>query len=185
MTENERKNWLLHAPSEILLHGPSKTYADAFHWFFPKTGIVTSYTVQPKDVHDHFGVFRGVDMIESLAQTGVLACTILLADKEQKPLTELREEFLMAFTELGSAHFHDFVKEGETLINMVTIQRYKFREITFSGCVYREASPQETKAYFDQLNELDFDPNQPPGSLKKIAEFKGYKGRGIRKTKIK
>lgn len=173
------------APADILLHGPSKIYVDELLWFYPQTGIVTTYTVQQKDVHDHFDVFRGVDMIESAGQTGVLACSILLAQKEQRPISVLQGEFIMAFLGLGNARFHDFVKQGETLVNVIEIHRYKFRQISFSGTVYKQNGPAETKAYFDNLNEEEFKNGQLPSSFSKIADFEDYRGRAVKRKKIK
>ncbi len=184
MTEPNRKAWLASDPREILLHGPSKIYLDHHWWFYPSTGIVGSYEVQAKDVHDHFGVFRGVDMIESAGQTGVSACSMLFAYIDLKSAPEVQQRFIMAFLGLGQAVFHDFVEQGETLVNVCAIHQYKFRQIRFSAVVYKAHEPAEIAPYFAHLPEDQLGVAPVPESFKKVAEFTDFIGRAINRNKI-
>src|SRR3546814_8610437 len=70
------------SPEQMLLHGPSKGLLDTYHWHLPKVGIVASYTPKSRDVHDHFGLFRGVDQIEAFAQATIVSCGTFLRSEE-------------------------------------------------------------------------------------------------------
>jgi len=185
MTEQERKNWLQTSPSDILLHGPSKRYIDRQLWFYPSTGIAASYTVQIKDVQDHFDVFRGADMIESAGQAGVIACSILLANKEKKEIPILHKEFTVAFLGLEKVVFHDFVSEGETLISCCQISQFKFRQITFSATVYKTNDLESIDNYFENLDEESYLAGEVPSSFQKVAELSNFIGRAIKRHKLK
>jgi len=184
MTEQERNKWTNTRTDEILIHGPSKLLVDRFHWFYPQHGIVASYKVKPKDVLDHFGVFRGVDVIETAGQTGVAACTILECVKQEKTVEELKQDFRIAFLGMGKAIFHDFVKEGDYLFSFCKIKQYKYRQMTIDVAVYGIKEENALKDYFQNLQPKDFDINNVAGNFKLVATIDNLIGRAVKNSII-
>jgi 3-oxoacyl-[acyl-carrier protein] reductase len=107
-------------PSDLMIHhGPTKLLLDKYHWHSPKIGIVASYSPKSRDVEDHFGLFRGVDQIESCAQAIAGSCNGFLECKKEglEPL-ELGEKFFPRFISIGQVIFHNYLEEGDTFINI-------------------------------------------------------------------
>ena len=79
---------------QVLPHGSSKRLIEKILWHTPKLGSIGAYTPSPEDVKDHFGIFRGADQIECLAQASVVP---LLAYNESNKLNLSFEEYFKEF----------------------------------------------------------------------------------------
>jgi hypothetical protein len=184
MTHTERQNWVEKEPAEVLVHGRSKIYVDRYLWFNPDEGIFSSYRVQPKDVADHFDVFRGVDIIESAGQTAVSACAMMESAKQHKSIEELKKHFRMAFLGMGEARFHGFVKVNEILVNICTIQYYKFRQMVVSCKVYKVSTQKEVAALMHRMEADTMKGLAIPDSFELVAELHDMVGRAVPIGKI-
>jgi 3-hydroxymyristoyl/3-hydroxydecanoyl-(acyl carrier protein) dehydratase len=184
MTDIERQNWVCKAPAEVLVHGPSKIYIDRYLWFRPEEGIFSSYKVQPKDVADHFDVFRGVDIIESAGQTAVSACAMMESAKQGKSIDELKKHFRMAFLGMGEARFSGFVKVHEVLVSICTIKHYKFRQMVVSCKVYKVATDGEVAALLEGFKTDTMQDLHIPESFELVAELNDMIGRAVPIEKI-
>ncbi len=184
MTGIERQNWVSKAPAEVLVHGPSKIYIDKYLWFRPEEGIFSYYKVQPKDVFDHFDVFRGVDIIESAGQTAVSACAMMESAKQGKSIDELKKHFRMAFLGMGEARFHGFVKVHEILVNICTIKHYKFRQMVVSCKVYKVTTEAEVAALISGIKTDTMKGLPIPESYELVAELNDMIGRAVPIEKI-
>ncbi|MBX2906773.1 MAG: hypothetical protein KF744_12090 [Taibaiella sp.] len=184
MTELEKKGWVNTAPGEILVHGPSKIYIDRYWWFEPEEGLISSYKVQPKDVADHFDVFRGVDIIESAGQTGVSACAIRESVKQEKSIDELKKHFRIAFLGMGEARFHGFVRVHETLVSICSINRYKFRQMHVSCKVYKVPADKDVAASLSELKQNKIVDIKLPAEYELVAELSDIIGRAVPINKI-
>ncbi len=171
-------------PKEVLIHGPSKLFVDDYLWFDPQLGVVSAYTVKPRDVHDHFGVFRGVDMIEFFGQTCISAGTVMECWKEQCSLAEMMVRFRFAFLGLGQVQLHNLVVEGDTLVSICHINHYRFRQMTMSGSVYRAGDPGLLQEFYRTYNSTDFKQEKLPPSMQKIADIERIVGRAIKLEKF-
>lgn len=177
-----KTNLLSTSPSEMLLHGPSKRYLNEYHWHDPKVGIVASYTPEAKDVHDHFGIFRGVDQIEAFAQATIVSCcTFLECQKNNWTPLELKEKFLPVFISLGQVNFHSYLAEGDTFISIGDIKFYKFRQMVADGRIYKVPKGLNLNEYFsnftpDRLKAYDLDER-----FVLIAELFEVTGRALKK----
>ena len=170
------------SPKNILLHGPSKLYVDNYHWHDPKIGIVASYTPNAFDVKDHFGVFRGVDMIESFAQaTGGSCGTFLERIKRRDDATVNNNDYIPTFISVGNVNFHSYILEGETLISIGKIMFYKFRQIVVDGRIYKAPKDLDLDNYFKNFNKEKLTNYELDDSFTLVAELFGITGRAIKR----
>ncbi|WP_276348024.1 hypothetical protein [Daejeonella sp. JGW-45] len=169
-------------PGDMLLHGPTKRLVDAFHWHEPHTGIIASYTPKPRDVHDHFGVFRGVDQIEAFAQATIVSCGTFLECKKLNctPL-ELKERFVPAFISVGAVNFHNYVAEGETFISIGNIKFYKFRQMISDGRIYKVPKGLDLTKYFSDFKASRLENYQIGDGFSLVAELFDITGRALKK----
>lgn len=169
-------------PEQLLLHGSSKRLVDAYHWHVPDVGIVASYTPKPRDVHDHFGIFRGVDQIEAFAQATIVSCGTFLECRKQKcePLT-LKDKFIPAFISTGQVNFHHYLEEGETFISIATIKFYKFRQMVTDGRIYKVPKGLDLNGYFADFNESQLVNYTLSTDFILVAELFDITGRAIKK----
>lgn len=172
-------------PNLMLLHGPTKILLDAYHWHVPEIGIVASYTPKPRDVHDHFGVFRGVDQIEAFAQATIVSCGTFLECKKQNcdPLA-LKDKFIPAFISTGQVNFHNYLEEGDTFISIGKIKFYKFRQMVADGRIYRVPKGLDLDAYFKDFDETKLINYDLRDDFILVAELFDITGRAIKKEKI-
>ena len=169
-------------PSKMLLHGPTKLLLDDFHWHDPKTGIIASYTPKSRDVHDHFGVFRGVDQIEAFAQATIVSCgTFLECKKLNCSPEQLKERFVPAFISVGSVNFHNYLAEGETFISIGKIKFYKFRQMVSDGRIYKVPSGLDLNDYFKDFKESRLDNYDLGEGFSLVAELFDITGRALKK----
>lgn len=170
------------APEQMLLHGPTKRLLDAYHWHDPKVGIVASYTVKDRDVHDHFGVFRGVDQIEAFAQATIVSCGTFLECKKQncEPI-DLKDKFIPAFISVGSVNFHNYLEQGDTFISLGKITFYKFRQMVASGRIYKVPKDLNLNAYFEDFSISKLDKYELSDNFTLIAELFDITGRAIKR----
>lgn len=168
-------------PRELLIHGPSKILLDTYHWHAPDIGIVASYTPKPRDVHDHFGVFRGVDQIEAFAQATIVSCGAFLESKKQNcDFKTLNRKFIPAFISTGQVNFHNYLEEGETFISLGKIKFYKFRQMVTDGRIYKAPKGIDLDEYFKDFNEtrlLNYDLRD---DFVLVAELFDITGRAIK-----
>lgn len=169
-------------PRELLIHGPSKVLLDTYHWHSPNVGIVASYTPKTSDVHDHFGVFRGVDQIEAFAQATIVSCGAFLEIKKQNcDFKTLNHKFIPAFISTGQVNFHNYLEEGETFISLGKIKFYKFRQMVTDGRIYKAPKGIDLDEYFKNFNEtrlLNYDLRD---DFVLVAELFDITGRAIKK----
>lgn len=176
------ENLVGYEPHRMLLHGPTKLLLDAFHWHSPKTGIVASYTPKARDVHDHFGVFRGVDQIEAFAQATIVSCgTFLECKKLNCTPMELKDRFVPAFISVGNVNFHNYLAEGETFISIGKIKFYKFRQMVCDGRIYKVPDGLDLNSYFAHFNELKLDNYELSKDFNLVAELYDITGRALKK----
>ncbi|MDP2338933.1 MAG: hypothetical protein Q8N05_21270 [Bacteroidota bacterium] len=175
-------NLIGYKPEHMLLHGPTKLLLDNFHWHDPKIGIVASYTPKARDVHDHFGVFRGVDQIEAFAQASIVSCGTFLECKKLNctPL-QLKERFVPAFISVGMVTFHNYLAEGETFISIGKIRFYKFRQMVSDGRIYKVPAGLDLTKYFSDFNESRLDNYDLGEDFSLIAELFDITGRALKK----
>jgi hypothetical protein len=169
-------------PADMLLHGPTKRLVDAFHWHEPHSGVIASYTPTGPDVHDHFGVFRGVDQIESFAQATIVSCATFLECRKLNctPL-ELKERFVPAFISVGSVTFHNYLAEGDTFISIGRIKFYKFRQMVSDGRIYKVNKGLDLTKYFADFNEADLESYRLGEEFNLVAELFDITGRALKK----
>jgi len=164
----------------MLLHGPTKTLLDAYHWHSPDKGIVASYTPKARDVEDHFGVFRGVDQIEAFAQATIVSCATFLECRKNNCLPdELKDKFIPAFISIGNVNFHYYLEEGDTFISIGYITFYKWRQMVCDGRIYKVPKGLDLNDYFSDFNEerlLKYDISE---DFKLVAELYNITGRAI------
>jgi len=168
-------------PSQILLHGPTKLLVHNYHWHSPKVGIVASYTPNAKDVEDHFGVFRGVDQIESFAQGTIGSLNPFLECIKQNctPL-QLKENFIPAFISIGQVHFSNYLQEGETFISIGVIKFHKFRQMVADGRIYKIPKGLDLDKYFNTFNENRLRAYDISSDFTLVAELFDITGRAIK-----
>ncbi len=169
------------APKDVLSHGPSKLLLDKYHWHSPDLGIVASYTPKEADVHDHFGIFRGVDQVEAFAQATIVSCGAFL---ERKKLgvsyDELKRIFIPIFIGIGPVSFHSYLEKGDTFVNIGNITFYKFRQMVCDGRIYKVPKGLDIDDYFKDFNDdrlLNYDLSS---DFVLVAELSGVTGRAIK-----
>ncbi|MES3017566.1 MAG: hypothetical protein V4721_07305 [Bacteroidota bacterium] len=169
-------------PEYMLLHGPTKLLLDNFHWHDPKIGIVASYTPKARDVHDHFGVFRGVDQIEAFAQATIVSLGTFLECKKLNctPL-QLKDRFVPAFISVGGVSFHNYLLEGETFVSIGKIKFYKFRQMVCDGRIYKVPAGFDLDKYFSDFDESRLDNYDLTPDFKLVADLSDITGRAIKK----
>ncbi len=170
------------APKDLLVnHGPTKLLVDNYHWHQPDAGIVASYTPTAFDVHDHFGIFRGVDQIEAFAQATTGSCTMFLeCEKTNTSPVELSKSFIPRFISIGAVNFIGYLEEGDTFISIGFIRFYKFRQMVCEGRIYKAPAGMALDAYFEHFTKqrlLEYDLSQ---EFTLVAEFKDITGRSLK-----
>ncbi|RZK48179.1 MAG: hypothetical protein EOO99_11200 [Pedobacter sp.] len=170
---------------DILLHGPSKNYVSAYHWHQMELGVIASYTPNAEDVKDHFGVFRGVDMIESFCQATAASLSIFFSCyKRDKSLAEAHEEIIPLFISIGKVNFMNYLKEGETFISMGKIKFYKFRQMVCDGRIYKVPANIDLNDFFKNYTATQFNNYDLPEAFTLVAELYDITGRGFKKNKL-
>lgn len=173
------------APESILIHGPKKTLVNKYLWHDPKVGIVASYTPTETDVEDHFGVFRGVDQIESFAQATVVSCSGFLETiKQNCDFDHLKANFIPLFVSISEVNFRGYLEIGDVFICMGQITFYKFRQMTCDGRIYKVPPGLDLEAYFKSYTTEQFLNYELDPEFTLIAELKGVTGKGIKKNKF-
>jgi len=169
-------------PKQWLLHGPTKLLLSTYHYHSPNVGVVASYTPKERDVKDHFGIFRGVDQIESFALATIASCGTYSQCKKQncKPI-DLRDDFVPVFTNVGSVTFHNYLEKGQTFINIGHIKRYKFRQMICDGRIYRVPPGFDLDEYFKNFTDERLLAYDLPKEFKLIAELFEVTGQAIKK----
>lgn len=171
-----------HSPGDWLLQGPTKRYVTAYHWHKPAIGIVASYTPTEENVHDHFDVFRGVDMVESFAQASVVSCCEFSQCKKSNMTPEdLAHAFIPTFIQIGAVHFHSYLEKGQTFINIGFIKFFKWRQMVCDGRIYRVPKGLDLDAYFKDFDEERLRNYDLGEGFTLIAELNDITGRAIKK----
>jgi hypothetical protein len=163
-------------PAELLIHGPSKLLIDQILFHEPRTTIVASYRPKARDVEDHFGLFRGVDQIESFGQTLGAASVYIECVKQNLTPSEFKQRFTPTFISLGNVHFHSFLKAGDTFVNIAHIDFYKFRQMVGGGRIYKAPEGLDLNQYFQNVGEQklrDYDLDNGFGLVAEICDISG------------
>jgi 3-hydroxymyristoyl/3-hydroxydecanoyl-(acyl carrier protein) dehydratase len=168
------------SPTQVMLHGPTKLLVDNYHWHSPKVGIVASYSPKERDVEDHFGIFRGVDQVESFAQATIVSCaTFSECRKNNCTPDELKDRFIPAFISIGNVNFHYYLEAGDTFISIGNITFYKWRQMVCDGRIYKVPKGLNLDDYFKDFTEerlLNYDISE---DFKLVADLAGITGRAI------
>lgn len=174
------------SPSSILIHGPKKTLVDAYHWHIPDVGIIASYAPTARDVEDHFGVFRGVDQIESFAQATIVSCSGYSECIKQKCTFEhLKATFIPLFVSIGQVNFRSYLEEGDVFICMGQITFYKFRQMTCDGRIYKVPKGLDLDTYFQNYTKEQFLAYDLNEDFILISELFEVTGKGMKRDKKK
>jgi hypothetical protein len=180
MKDIKEGNLLLFKPSQMLLHGPTKRLVNNYHWHSPDKGIVASYSPKERDVEDHFGIFRGVDQVESFAQATIVSCaTFLECRKQNCTPDQLKDKFIPAFISIGNVNFHYYLEQGDVFICIGYIKFYKWRQMVCDGRIYKAPPGLDLDEYFKDFNEdrlLKYDISK---DFKLVAELFDITGRAI------
>lgn len=168
-------------PEDIMLqYGPTKILLDKYVWHSPDKGIIASYSPKGRDVKDHFGIFRGVDQIESFTQASGSCSVFLECKKLGLSPVELKDKFVPRFISIGQVHFHYFLEEGDTYINIGHIKFYKFRQMVSDGRIYKVPKGLDLDHYFNNYTEkqlLEYDLRE---DFILVAEFFDITARAIK-----
>lgn len=171
---------------EVIPHGPSKRMIHEILWHAPESGAIGVYTASPSDVADHFGVFRGADQIETLAQASVVP---LLAYNESRKMNlsfqAYFEQFVILGAGVGKGVIHDYIKEGERFVILGKITFYRFRQMLVDGRIYKAPESIDLHRYFSSYKEEQFDKLVLSSEFTLVSEFKDLVGRAIRREKLR
>ena len=174
-----------HPKDVLVLHGPTKLLVNNYHWHSPRVGVVASYTPTERDVEDHFGVFRGVDQIESFGQSTTGSCNVFLeCEKQGFTPVELMHKFLPRFISIGQVIFHNYLEKGDTFINIGHIKFYKFRQMVCDGRIYKAPKGLDLDDYFCRYNEKRLLAYDLSDDFTLVAELNEITGRAIKKELI-
>lgn len=173
-------------PATVLSHGPTKLLVDRYLWYAPHLGAISCYTPTETDVRDHFGLFRGVDQVESFAQ-GTLAscCSLMEADKQGKTLAQIKEDFNSVFLEIGRVIFHKTLSVGETFIAVGQITFYKFRQMSMNGKIFKVPPLIDLDAFFAQFTDEDFTSYNLAPEFELVTELQGIVGKAVKINQLK
>ena len=168
-------------PREILIaYGPKKLLVDKYHRHSPKTGIVASYTPKEHDVEDHFGIFRGVDQIESFVQaTSASLSMFLICQKHSCAPEDLREKCVPSFISVGNVNFMAALEKGDTYVILGKITFYKFKQMVCDGRIYRCPQGLDLDEYFKDFNENRLLKYDLSPDFKLISDYYDITGREI------
>ena len=174
------------APADVLIHGPKKLYVNNYHWHSPNVGVVASYTPRAIDVEDHYGVFRGVDQIESFGQATNASCSAYLETiKQNCTFDHLKKTLTPLFISIGQVHFRGYLLEGETFICMGHITFYKFRQMICDGRIYKVPKGLDLDEYFKNYTEEKMRNYELSEGFKLVAELFDVTGKGVKTEKYK
>lgn len=169
------------SPQRILFHGPTKLLVDNYHWHSPDAGIVASYTPKERDVHDHFGIFRGVDQIESFAQATIVSCgTFQGCHKQGCTPEDLRKQFTPIFISIGHVVFQSYLEKGDTFVSIGKITFSKFRQMTCDGRIYKVPKGLDLDAYFSDFSEERLMGYELSSDFVLVSELFDITGRAIK-----
>ncbi len=170
---------------QVLPHGSSKRLIEKILWHTPKLGSIGAYTPSPEDVKDHFGIFRGADQIECLAQASVVP---LLAYNESNKLNLSFEEYFKEFVILGAGVgkvvMHHFLKEGEQFVALGKISFYRFRQMIVDGKIFKVPESINLQHYFSTYPSEDFEKLQLDPDFTLVSDFKDLVGRAMRRSQL-
>lgn len=173
------------SPHTALPHGPSKVFVDAFLWHKPDLGIVASYTPREKDTHDHFGIYRGADQIETFGQATVVAANAFLScAKKEISFDSLYESYNFVFMRAGDVICKSFIKLGETAVIHGHFKNCQFKQMTAGGTMYKVPPRFDLKKCYKSYTESQFKEDEVDKSFVEVTEFGNLTGRGIKKGKI-
>lgn len=169
----------------VLPHGPTKRLVDEYYWHSPTVGIVAGYTPNERDVHDHFGVFRAVDQVESFGQAVVVSCSAFL-DTEKMGLgyKEYYEQRNFVFVGIKSVHCHNVIRYNERYVCLGVINFYKYRQMTASGRIYKVPTGLDLHAYFKNFSEDRLRSYDLGEGFVLATELHDILGKGIKNEKL-
>lgn len=171
-------------PHIVLVHGPKKLLVTKYHWHSPNAGIIASYHPKDTDVEDHFGIFRGVDQIESFAQATIVSCGCYLETiKQDCDFDYLKKTLTPLFISIGQVNFKSYLQLGDVFISIGCIKSYKFRQMICDGRIYKVPADLNLDEYFKNYTEeklLNYDLSD---DFTLIAELFDVTGRAIKKDK--
>jgi hypothetical protein len=169
----------------VLPHGPTKRLVDEYLWHSPHVGIVAAYTPNERDVHDHFGVFRAVDQVESFGQAVVVSCSAFL---DTAKMGVSYEEYYklrnFVFVGIKSVHCHNVIRYKEQYVCLGVINFYKYRQMTASGRIYKVPPGLDVAAYFKDFTEERLRNYDLDEGFVLTTELNDILGKGIKNEKL-
>lgn len=169
-------------PKDIIVsHGPTKIYVDDYIWHSPKVGAVASYSPKPRDVEDHFGIFRGVDQIEAFVQAAGSCSIFLECVKQNLTPVELDQKYFVRFLSIGKVVFHNYLEEGDTFVSLAHIKFYKFRQLVSEGRIYKVKAGLDLDAYFRNYTDEKLLSYDLSDDFTLVAEFDEITGRSLKR----
>lgn len=172
-------------PAEVLPHGETKRLVDHYLFHAPTVGVVASYMPKERDVLDHFGVFRGVDMVESFGQAAVVSTSVFLdAIKTNVDYKTYYQNRNFVFVGVEKVHCHGFIRCGEPYVCLGVINHYKFRQMTVSGRIYKTTPDIDLGEYFSHFTEERLRNYDVDDRFTMVFEIQNIVGQGIRNDKF-
>ncbi len=167
-------------PKDILPYGETKLLVDEFIWHDPKQGVAGTYVAKERDVQDHFNIFRGVDMVESFAQSTLVAGGLFLAlEKSDLSIDELLERYKVVFTSIGDTKFYKQILKGDTIVHLGRLNYFKHKQISFDGIILTPTASLSAQALLEtySTDPSNYKHNHCDYSI--VASLSDIKGQAI------
>ncbi len=172
-------------PKDVLPYGSTKLLVDEYLWHKPDIGGIASYTVKARDVKDHFGLFRGADQLEFFAQSSIVSLGMyIISEKASLKCSQILKKYNPAFLGVDRIRFCHFAKLNETIISVSVINKYKFKQVTCSGKIYKVPDGFNLKSYCSSLSSRDVENFNIHEALTIVAEFENAVGWCVKKEKF-
>jgi hypothetical protein len=142
---------------------------------------VAAYTPNERDVHDHFGVFRAVDQVESFGQAVVVSCSSFLDTKKMGLSYEnYYKQRNFVFVGIKQVHCHNVIRLNETYVCLGVINFYKYRQMTASGKIYKVQKGLNLTEYFKDFTEEKLKNYELDERFTLCTELHDILGKGIK-----
>ncbi len=173
-------------PKDLLPYGETKLLVDEYLWHDHELGCIASYTVKERDVNGHFGLFRGVDQLEFFVQACVVSYVFFReAIKSDLSFQEYLANYHPLFLGIDNVQFQHSAKLGDTMIAVGVIKKYKFKQVTCSGRIYKVSSNVNLKSYCSSLSSSDVKNFNLCSDLTSITEIENSVGWMVKKERLK
>ncbi|HQS06322.1 MAG TPA: hypothetical protein PLT16_11895, partial [Daejeonella sp.] len=125
----------------------------------------------------HFGIFRGVDQIESFVQaTAASLAMFLVCQKNSCAPEDLRDKAVPSFISVGNVNFMAALEKGDTYVILGKITFYKFKQMVCDGRIYQGLDLDDYFKDFSEERLLKYDLSP---DFKLISDYYDITGREI------